>query len=193
MNKNYKLIELIGLCIIVLVLLATRSIPDVVWNSYSFHNSINAMIAGIAILALASIARMFGYMRYNILFIVGVLVLLIGGSVFYFQSSFFSTILPIPMGFWLKVSIYSLPAMCVEGGLLTLFTVFNETRGKIVMRENIMLQIFFLLYAVVTISINFFVIKGYLSTDHQILISRIIVGFVALIAVPVTFKELSFR
>ena len=193
MNKNYKLIELIGLCIIVLVLLATRSIPGVVWNSYSFHNSITAMIAGIAILALASVARMFGYMRYNILFIVGVTVLLIGGSVFYFQSSFFSTILPIPMGFWLKVSIYSLPAMCVEGGLLTLFTVFNETRGKIVMRENIMLQIFFLLYAVVTISINFFVIKGYLSTDHQILISRIIVGFVALIAVPVTFKELSFR
>lgn len=190
MNKNYKAIEGIGLAILVVVLVAIHDIPEILWNNSKLHPVFLLMTAAVSVMALASVARIFGYMRYRILTLMGVTMLCIGGYVFYFVPDFFNTVLPVSMGFWLKVTAYSLPAICVEGGLLTLFTVFRETKLHITSGDRDWLQVGFPIYAIIAMSVNFAVILGFVEITHQILFSQIILTGTLIITMYITAHEL---
>lgn len=188
MKKNYTWLEGIGVIILVIVLAAAHDIPQAVWDTYQLIMYI--MIAGVATTALTSFARMAGYTRYWILLVLGILLLSIGGGMFYFRPDFFATILAIPMGYWVKVTAYSLPAICVEGGLLTLFTLFHERHAWTSVRERNMVITGFSLYAVITVAINFLVIGGIVSVAHQIMFSRVIIAGTIAVTGAVLFREL---
>lgn len=190
MNKNYKAIEGIGLVILLIVLAAIHDIPEVLWNNSKIHPVFLLMTAAVSVMALASFARMFGYMRYRVLILTGVTMLCIGGYVFYFVPDFFNIVLPVSMGFWLKVTAYSLPAICIEGGLLTLFTVFRETKLHITSGERDWLQVGFAIYAIIAMSVNFAVILGYMEIAHQIQFSQVILTGTLIITAYITAHEL---
>lgn len=190
MNKNYKIIEGIGLVILVVVLAAIHDIPETLWNNSKLHPVFLLMTAAVSVMVLASFARMFGYMKYRVLTLMGVTMLGIGGYVFYFVPDFFSIVLSVPMGFWLKVTAYSLPAICVEGGLLTLFTVFRETKLHITSGERDWVQVGFAAYAIIAMSVNFAVILGYGEIAHQIQFSQIILTVTLIITAYITTHEL---
>lgn len=121
----------------------------------------------------------------------GFLLLVSGGAVFYFVPSYFYQLLSVDLPFWFKVSIYSLPAICVEGGLFTLFTDFMESERRVTPREYGLLSFAFLLYTAGSVTANFMVILGNLAISHQILFARLIVTAVIVLggAVIITHRQ----
>jgi hypothetical protein len=107
--------------------------------------------------------------------IFGVIILAVGASVFFALPEYFSTLINAPLDFWILVSIYSLPAICVEGGLFTLFTEFLEHERRIKTHEYVWLSVVFLLYIGGSVTANFLVIQGVLTVENQVIFARFIV------------------
>lgn len=185
LSKNYPLVllEFLGIGVLILVILAmivNRSMLDHASGSVLLASCV--MFASISLLSVTSLIRTFGYTNYQFLVILGVVLLGIGGLTFYFIPQFFFYAISVPFSFWCKVSFYTLPAICVEGGIMTLFTVFMEKgTQKRTQRERLLLSITFIAYAVITVATNFLAINKMIPVMAHLLFSRCIVAMVLII------------
>lgn len=175
-NLLLKSIELLGICVLALVVFALVCTPYF-FTSQTLLMTIATLTMSIAIsiLATTSLIRFMGYTNYRWLALLGSILVGIGGCIFFFLPEFFWKAVSIPFSFWYRVTFYTLPAICVEGGILTLFTVFME-QGTVhrTSREKILLSILFFLYATTMVTTNFLVIGGTISVSGHIFFSRIV-------------------
>ncbi len=183
-NLLLKSIELLGICVLILVVLALVSTPYFFTSqTLSMTIATSIMAIAISILSLTSLIRLVGYTHYRWLVVLGSILIIIGGIVFLFLPEFFWKAVSIPFPFWYRVTFYTLPAICVEGGILTLFTVFMEQgTAHRTSREKILLSILFFLYATTMVTTNFLVIGGFVPVQGHIIFSRIVLGTVIIIS-----------
>ncbi len=199
-SHNYPLafLELLGTVVLILVILALATTPAFFHVGDAMITAITIiMMIAITILAITSFVRRYGFTSYRWLTFLAIMLLIIGGGVFYGLPQFFYGALALRLPFWYRVSLYTLPAICVEGGLLTLFTVFVE-RGLShrSSRERMLISVLFVAYAVLTIGANFLVVNRVLSVEAHLALVRWFLAIVAVLFIGILWhfrNKPSFR
>jgi hypothetical protein len=168
--------EILGLGVLTLVLLAlfaiqTANYLHVPSTEYFAYIIMTLLVVLSIVFGLLHAIQKLGFLT-PIRIYFGVILLLTGGWVFFILPEYFYILASSSLDFWYKVSIYSLPAICVEGGLFTLYTEYIERENDNSNRENTLLSIAFLLYASGAITTNFLVLTNIITPDHQIIITR---------------------
>ena len=116
---------------------------------------------------------------YRLITICGIILLIMGASIPYLVPEYFHWAVNIHEWYWLRVSVYSIPAICIEGAIFTLFVVLHENSlGNRTEREKILLTIAFVVYAILTVTFNFMSINKSITVDSHILFSKIVAGVV---------------
>jgi len=174
MKNNITFFELTGSFVLLLVIIAMFSFPKEI--PPEIQPLTIALCFFISILLVVSLLKLFKKYNYKLLLCLSIILLLTGGYVFYFFSDFFIISKNITNHFWYTVCIYSLPSICIEGGLMTLFTIYFENSQKSTSREKIITLGGFLLYAFIAISTNFLAIGDFIAIEHQVILTRAIVA-----------------
>lgn len=190
-NKIILGIEVLGGIVLMFVCLALIS-SAVVFPDYL--QQVKILIYSMFFIAMAvatmTIFRTGKYIKYSMLTVGGILLLILGASVAYLVPEFFHWAINFDTFYWLVVSIYSIPAICIEGGIFTLFIVFLETslsnRSK---REKYLIVTCFALYATLTVTTNFLTINGVITVDSHILFSRIVSAVAMIVAGSILYFE----
>ncbi len=111
----------------------------------------------------------------KVLTIMGLVLLLAGSSMAFHSPEYFTWAVHLPVMFWLRVSIYSIPAICMDGATFTLFIVwFENTMKHRPVRENLLTEIAFVMYASFTITANFLAINFKIPVSEHILLSKVV-------------------
>jgi hypothetical protein len=117
--------------------------------------------------------------NYRILTVCGIALLIMGASIPYLVPEYFHWAVNVHQWYWLRVSVYSVPAICIEGAIFTLFVVLHESGLEHrTAREKLLLTIGFVLYAILTVAWNFMSINRSITVDSHILFAKIIAGIV---------------
>lgn len=97
-------------------------------------------------------------------------------------ENFFYEILHADLPFWYLVSVYSLPAIALEGAIFTLIDELAFRHKE--KRSQKQASFLFVAYAIVAVGANFAAILGYLSISHQLFFSRavIVLVFISIIS-----------
>lgn len=181
--------ETIGQIILLLVVAAmlTYSLPAL---GHSLTTSVYLMTGAIAGLLVLSVTKtLFQKFNTKVLIVLGFTLIGIATFIFFGMPSFFYEIKKLALPYWMLVSVYSLPAICIEGGLMTLFTVFFEKNAdNYSKRERRLIMSCFILYAVLAFSANFLVIGDIVAIEHQLLFSRVIIAGVFLFSVTAVLR-----
>lgn len=194
MKNNILIItELLASIVLILVILGTASVVQtplfLLASNVAIGIFVSIMILLLVTAILCSAYRMSGRtISSYFLTIFGIALISVGSMVVYFLPSYFYLMIQIPLEFWHMVCIFSLPVICIEAGLFTLFTELQNKKG-LSLRERYLLTTAFLLYFSLAIIINFIVLNGLWAVQHQILFYRILVFFVLLLFVTVMFKK----
>jgi predicted membrane protein len=98
--------------------------------------------------------------------------LLFSGYVFYFSPEYFQYSLGLNLTFWDIVSVYSLPAIALEGAIFTLLDQLSYQYSD--KRSRRLISFMFVFYAFFAVATNFAAIAGTIQISHQILFSRAI-------------------
>lgn len=192
MHKKITLaIEVLGNVILLLVILAVLS-PSVRLLGNSFLIIVTLSLTGLILIGLiSSTLRLLGVENRKFNFIFGFLLVIAGSLVFFFIPSFFLRTILLPIDFWYKVSFYSLPAICLEGGLFTLFTTHLASNTDYSNRERKLLVACLVLYLIVGVSANFLALNGIISINHQITFSQIVVIALLIVTAGIILKKKS--
>lgn len=173
-------IEVVGAIVVFFVWLAltnfviafpetTPSLSLVIYGMYGFAT----------ITMILTIFRSSKLISYRLLTVMGILLLIMGASIPYIVPEYFHWAVDIHEWYWLRVSVYSIPAICIEGAIFTLFVVLHENSlGNRTEREKILLTIAFVVYAVLTVTFNFMSINKSITVDSHILFAKIVAGVV---------------
>jgi|GEM_PF-2561553 len=195
--KNYcsiktflNAMEAVGVIVLFLVLGAVAGMK-LSWSAYpiAVYAGFVILVSSIVISLCSSLFRLSGLWsddRFLVLW--GIVLLVVGGSAIVLLPEFFHIMKDIPYSYWHRVSVYSMPAICIEGGLFTLFRAYTVYRQKVcTIREQGLLLAGFSVYAVLAVAVNFLAIGAVLSVETQLLFSRIIVGVALIMTVTLFF------
>lgn len=175
-------IEGIGAVVVLLVWMALTNyvvifpetipmISMVIYGMYTFAT----------ITMIMTIFRSYQLINYRILTVCGIALLIMGASIPYLVPEYFHWAVNVHQWYWLRVSVYSVPAICIEGAIFTLFVVLHESglehRTE---REKLLLTIGFVLYAILTVTLNFMSINKSITVDFHILFSKVAAAIVFL-------------
>lgn len=191
-----KFLELLGISVLVLVTSAILVNIQVIKNfPQSKISIIFAMVVMLVFLLGTSIVRMLGKWNYDWLSILGVMLFVTGGCVIYFAPVYFTVAIDLPVSFWHKVVWYTLPAVMIEGGIFTMFTVLmeNGTHDNLFIREKRLLSVAFLGYAVFTVTFNFLVLNGIFLPEEHVFWSQIVYVIISAITVNIIYKKLQYE
>lgn len=125
----------------------------------------------------------------QILPIMGIALLLLGAYIPYFDSEYLFWAINLPIEFWFRVSIYSIPAICTEGAAFTLFLAAYKKFPKSFSRKTLLLSIGFIIYAVSTIVMNFLAINYVIPVESHVLFSHVSISWVIIITIAYIFLE----
>jgi len=157
--------------------------------SWQMFAGFQVMFCLIVLSALFSVARLVGIWNHDrFLVLWGLILLIVGGYALVFLPEFFHTMKELPYSYWHRVSLYSMPAICIEGGLFSLFRaylVYAAARRST--REHGLLFGVFLLYAIIAVAVNFLAINNTISVDNQLLFSRVVLT-VSLMMTAVVYR-----
>lgn len=185
-----RYLEYLGIVVLGLVALATsthlevlQSMPEV------FSRGAGLMLVLLVVLLLISVVRNIRGFSHRALFAFGMILVGVGAYIVYVTPTYFTYAYQLEVSYWLKVCWYTLPAIMIEGGILTLFTVLIE-RGltERTHHEKILLSIMFILYASMTVTANFMVLGGVLTIADHILWSQVIVTGVLIVSTAVAVR-----
>lgn len=169
--------EIAGLIVLALVVTAIMG-TTLSWKTYSMYVQIGFILFFVSIIVsfFSSFFRLTKvWSSYRFLTVWGIILLVVGAYGLVLIPEFFHSMKDIPYSYWHRVSFYSMPAICIEGGLFNLFRVYSVyARDKRTRNEHYALFVGFLMYAVTAISVNFLAIGNSISVDTQLLFSRII-------------------
>ncbi len=177
-------IETIGAIVVLFVWLALtnfviifpQTIPMlsfVIYGMYSFAT----------ITMILTIFRSSSLISYRLLTVCGIALLIMGASIPYIIPEYFHWAVSIHEWYWLRVSVYSVPAICIEGAIFTLFVILHENSlGNRTHREKLLLTIGFVVYAILTVALNFMSINKTITVDSHILFSKVVAGVVLVVA-----------
>ena len=190
-KKIFIGIELLGVIVLILVLLGTTAaVQTHLHLSPSISIAVTVLLTAICCSIPLSLLRIFGHRvrpQYRVAF--GITLIALGSIAVYFIPSYFHTMIGLPLYFWYKVSIFSLPAICIDGGLFTLFTELQESREGLLGREMLLLSVGFICYTVLAVTVNFVVLLMIWNVEHQILFYRILIFFTVLIFASILFRK----
>lgn len=173
-------IETVGAIVVLLVWLALTNFeiifPDtipmislVIYGMYTFAT----------ITMILTIFRSSKLISYRILTVCGTVLLIMGASIPYLVPEYFHWAVNVHQWYWLRVSMYSVPAICIEGAIFTLFVVLHENGLEHrTDREKLLLTIGFVVYATFTVTANFMSINKTISVDSHILFAKIVAAVV---------------
>jgi hypothetical protein len=190
-KKIFIGIELLGVIVLILVLLGTTgaiqthlSIPT------STSIAVTVLLTAICCSIPLSLLRIFGHNvrpQYRIVF--GVTLIALGSTIVYLLPTYFYTMINLPLYFWYRVSIFSLPAICIDGGLFTLFTELQKSKKGLRPREMTLLSFGFICYTVLAVTVNFVVLLMLWGVEHQLLFYRILIFFTVLIFTSILLRK----
>lgn len=124
--------------------------------------------------------------RYTLIFVLGALLLVLGGSIAFFFPQYFFDAYALKAMYWIRVSMYSLPAICIEGGILTLYIAFVEKgMGLRTDREKLLMAIAFVLYAIMTVTTNFMTINGTIAVQNHVWFAQAVTVFVGMVTLGI--------
>ncbi len=177
-------IELVGALTIACVWLGV-----IAFRALGFDTSFGLIMLGMLLFAtlvmLITIGRRL-WVWYPLITVLGVTLLLLGGMVALCMPEYFFSAYALQAPYWLRVSVYSLPAICIEGGIFTLYIAFVE-KGALfrTAREKLFMAIGFLLYAITTVTANFMTINGSIAVHDHIQFARIVTLVVLILTIVV--------
>lgn len=187
-KKGLDSVEAIGVVILLLVVTAIIGL-SFDWGRYPapLYVGFNVLFFSIIVSIVSSLGRLLRIWRNDqFLAVWGIFLLIIGGGALVFLPEFFHTMKELPYSYWHRVSLYSLPAICIEGGLFSLFRAYLVYAShKRTSREHWLLFIVFILYATTAVGVNFLAINNTISIAHQLLFSRIILGVTVVVTMIV--------
>ena len=176
-----KYLEKIGNLVLLLVFVAIIRMPYFEMFSLDYKILIITMSICTGILCISSLFRnFFNIFSKKFLVVLGFILLVQGIIVFYFFTGYFYHTLQLPIPFWYVVSLYSLPAICVEGAIMTHFIMFQDFIEKEKIKK--LFTLLFILYAGFAIGTNFLVLFKIIHVWDHVLFSRVISIFTLLIS-----------
>lgn len=186
MKKFFKISEAVGVLVLMLILVAFIRTPEFfTLTPSSMHIDMYIMLVGIVLGGISATARVLGYHApYRYMVLLALILTLSGGYVFLMVPEYFYIGVALPLSYWHQVSFLTLPAVCIEGGTITLFLALLEhgmhMRTK---REEIWMIIFFILYSALMISRSFLTLGHVISIENHIMTSRLMAGIVIFVTV----------
>lgn len=193
MKYSIKILEILGIAVIVLVLLAVLTTSAIVASTPSEIIKTSAVLSVlIAILVTTSIIRLLGKTNYQWLTILGFTLVIAGMATAFLVPEYFQEMIHLPVPFWYKVSWYTLPAIVIEGGILTLFVVLTEKGllSRFLPRERALISCTFILYAAATVAMNFLVLDTQLTVASHIQWTRIVLLIVTTISIIIGLQKI---
>jgi hypothetical protein len=171
-----KIIEYSGSFILIVVIIAIAN-ADVGSKSALFP-----LMMGIGIMLVNSVLRTQLTLPTVYLQVSALLCLAAGGYYFLFYPQYFSQMHSSILSFWYRACLYSLPAICIEGGVLTLVTVLQESDSQcLTTREKKFLYVGFISYAIIAIAVNFMALGNVIQVQTHIAFTKAVL--IALIAI----------
>lgn len=192
-KKLFIGIELLGVIVLILVLLGTTAaLRTSLELSTSNRIAVTMLLTAICFSIPLSLLHILGYkVRSGYRIIFGITLITLGSIAVYAIPSYFHTMIRLPLYFWYKVSIFSLPAICIDGGLFTLFTELQESKEGLYPREVALLSFGFICYTVLAVTVNFVVLLMIWGVEHQIVFYRILIFFTVLIFTSILLRKKS--
>jgi dolichyl-phosphate-mannose--protein O-mannosyl transferase len=193
-----KLLERLGTVVLVVALVALATTGFVLVHATPAVRNVSLFLGGmVAVLAVTALIRWVrGRTNYRWLGILGFTLLGAGAILVFFIPEFFPYMIALQVPFWYKVSWYTLPAIAIEGGILTLFITAMESGmlASFTDNEKRSMGYTFAAYAVCTVAMNFFVLDNLATVESHILWSRIVViSVITTNAFIAMYKSLSAR
>lgn len=178
MKRILNLIEFTGLVVLLLVTIALTRITTIqylsVWSiEFIVYITMVILIILSIVIGLLHTTNRLGTLT-SIRKYFGALLFFVGGSVFFFLTEYLHLFLESRLDFWNKVSIYSLPAICVVGGIFTLYTEIIE-RNISRQHEFIITSTLSLMSVLLVVTSNFLVLNNIILQSHYISIVRSVV------------------
>lgn len=167
-----KYIEFVGSIILILVITAGFLTAEFFMEPRS-GIWVAVMLGSIFLLAVTSLVRFAGYTSYRWLTILGAVLFALGGMVFFFEEHFFMVALQLDQHFFGRLSMYTLPAICIEGGILTLFTVFLEKHRNQSHKSLRIMRMLFMSYFIIMVTSNFLAVSLLINVSSHIIFSKI--------------------
>ncbi len=187
-------IEIVGVIVLILVLTALTSlgIPLELYRAEAGLFCIMMLAVAFSILSgLVHIVNIVSWraQHYTTILtearpVLGVLLVLLGMIAFFGLPQYFYTLADVlTLTFWERVSAYSLPAICVEGGLFTLCSTLLEAQEVYLSRrERTFVLIGMLSSTTIAVAGNFLVLTGVIDIGAQVITARAILVGITLIA-----------
>lgn len=174
-KRFFQNTERFGALVLFFVILG--SIGAFLSNTTSLNNTSFYGIVLVVCSLIVSVAHQIGKRTSKTRIFLSGTLLVYAAMVFFINENYLDQVILAKIPFWYLVSIYSLPAIALEGAI---FTLLDELRVyyKNDFRSQVLIVVLFALYALVAVSTNFAAILGYISIGHQVFFSRTILVLV---------------
>jgi len=186
MKKFFTFTEYLGIVVLLLILVAFIRTPQFFsFTPSSMHISMYIMLGGIVLGGISATLRALGYQTpYRYMVLLALVLTLSGGYVFIMLPEYFYIGVALPLSYWHQVSFLTLPAVCIEGGTITLFVALlrhgMHMRSK---REEKLMIVFFIIYSTFMISRSFLTLGHVISIENHIMTSRLMAGIVIFVTI----------
>lgn len=197
--------ELLGVSTLVLVLLAASSIPGGIPSQLRHMQEAIylVLVCTLPMSILSGLWHILEILGARVVYIFhpitdarpwyGLLLVILGGAIFWGSPGYFHALATSTnLSFWQQVSAYSLPAICVEGGLLTLYCTLLNQQPLLSRTYKAALATGFLFWTAVAVAGNFLALLGLWgwTVDMQIATTRVVVIVTIVIAAIVYWHNL---
>lgn len=188
-----KIIETIGLFTLIIVILAISNDKRILATTDNI-TSFYAYFIYVLLIVSAILSALNFYIKNKNLHLIrkylGILLFVTGAIGFFFFPDYFYNSISVQMPYWYQATLYTLPAICVEGGIFTLFSLhlLKIKNVRKIENENAINSLF-LFYAVVMVGINFFVINKVIDVSIHLLVSKIVILLLIILIIHIDKKH----
>jgi hypothetical protein len=190
MKKIFIGLRTLGVLVLVLVTISNIRTISTVETSNIITSVTVSMSFAVCIGIVLSTHQLIHKNDFNVLRVIyGVIIMTLGGIVVYLLPSYFHSYFDLPINFWKKVSLFSLPAICIEGGLFTLYTELEHIRLKLLKREHRIVNIAFIIYTISAITTNFLVLNSVWPINEQLLFYRTLIAILTFVTLVLILKR----
>jgi hypothetical protein len=187
--KTKKILEISGTITLILSILGLTDISTTSWQLLSTATLWCVGIgAALAIISIAiTIAELTGkHIPVRLRSAQTAILMVFGAIVFFCLPEYLTETKALQENFWAIVSIYSLPAICVEGALFNMF-FYHSNKG-----DRKIYEYLFTAYATFAVGINFVSLSQVITTDQHILWARLVI-IVAIMAFTIVKSRTLYR